>query len=608
MAQLATLLQQASQNFQQNNFSGVETICQKILATIPNQPDALHILAMAKLRLGSVKSGEQLFEQAIKVQSNNPSLYFNYANHLLSKGQFNKAVELYRKCLQLQPQNANAHYNLGLAATNAEDYNLALQHLQQAKKLQPKNLNIAIALGNAYKRNSDFDNAIDQFDQVINEQADNFQAWFNKGSTLRTKGEPDAALACYQKIKKQGAQSAEFHFNLGCAYYDLNQIDQASQSLQKAIEIHPEYVLAHETLNKLKWETAETESFNESYLKVTPTLSAPSLPLTYSFISQLLFTKQYEQAIAETNRALKTFGNVPSLTHVLATLHTYTKTPENWREKCLFWFQSCVNSEPDNTRFRIDLANQYIAVHEYKKALAHLDIAAKLEPNNQEVWAYLGICWRLTGDERGAWLNNYQTLVKKHRIVAPAHYDNLEHFLNEVKTCLNQLHLAEKSPLDQSVRMGSQTTGHLLLKPIKVIQELNLAIREQTQAYLQALPVDTTHPFLSRNHRTFKIEGSWSVNLRDQGFHTNHIHPHGWLSAPVYISIPQIMSAQDPEQQGWIKFGETSLDMGENEEVAMSLCPTAGDIVFFPSYMWHGTFPFAASQSRMTTALDIQPV
>jgi hypothetical protein len=36
--------------------------------------------------------------------------------------------------------------------------------------------------------------------------------------------------------------------------------------------------------------------------------------------------------------------------------------------------------------------------------------------------------------------------------------------------------------------------------------------------------------------------------------------------------------------------------------------PEPGMLVLFPSYMWHGTVPFAGKQSRLTVAMDIVPV
>ena len=35
--------------------------------------------------------------------------------------------------------------------------------------------------------------------------------------------------------------------------------------------------------------------------------------------------------------------------------------------------------------------------------------------------------------------------------------------------------------------------------------------------------------------------------------------------------------------------------------------PAAGMLVLFPSYMWHGTVPFATGAPRLTAAFDVVP-
>ncbi|WP_371186241.1 2OG-Fe(II) oxygenase family protein [Thalassotalea maritima] len=607
MTNLANALQQAATAFSQNNFPLVKQLCQRILSAVSEQPDALHMLAMVDSRLGQHQSAETLFKKALNRQQTNPSLYFNFANHTLAQKKFTDAIKLYQQCIAIDSAHYNAHYNLGIAATHNNQLPLAIKHLVKAVELQPNNANIDIALGIAYKNNDEYKKAIEAFDKAIQNDNQNFNAWFNKGSTLRATGDSAQALACYQQIAVSGEQRADYHFSLGCVYYDLNRFTEAEQSLTRALTIEPEFVLAHETLSKLRWEINRDNDFTSSYPKAKQAISHASLPLTYSYISQLLLSKQYHKAFAESELAIEQFGQTPELLHIKATSYTFIKPSEDWRERCLQWFETCVKMSPNNVRFRIDLASQYIHLQDYTSALAHLQQALNIAPHDQEVWSYMGICWRLTGDDRACWLNDYKRLVKTHTLIAPKGYDNLEHFLAELKGYLTNLHQANKSPLDQSVRQGSQTAGHLLLKSEPIIQQLNHAIEQQVSLYLAELPQDVKHPFLQRNNQRFKIAGSWSVKLKDNGFHSNHIHPAGWLSAPVYIATPDVMSNNDSDKQGWIKFGETSLELANKEQVALSVCPQPGQIIFFPSYMWHGTNPFHAPQSRITTALDIQP-
>ena len=59
---------------------------------------------------------------------------------------------------------------------------------------------------------------------------------------------------------------------------------------------------------------------------------------------------------------------------------------------------------------------------------------------------------------------------------------------------------------------------------------------------------------------------------------------------------------------GWIKFGETNINLGEREHIGKILQPKEGHLVLFPSYMFHGTVPFPSNEVRTTIAFDVMPV
>ena len=92
--------------------------------------------------------------------------------------------------------------------------------------------------------------------------------------------------------------------------------------------------------------------------------------------------------------------------------------------------------------------------------------------------------------------------------------------------------------------------------------------------------------------------------MRDQGFHTNHIHPRGWISSVYYVAVPD---AVEDGQQGWLKFGEPSFATPMNDTIRRMVKPAPGRLVLFPSYMWHGTVPFRSDTARTTIAFDAVP-
>jgi hypothetical protein len=53
------------------------------------------------------------------------------------------------------------------------------------------------------------------------------------------------------------------------------------------------------------------------------------------------------------------------------------------------------------------------------------------------------------------------------------------------------------------------------------------------------------------------------VRLSAQGFHTNHMHPKGWISSALYIAVPdEVTGASD--DAGYIQFGAPEAKLGLN--------------------------------------------
>mgnify|MGYP006206063359 CR=1 FL=1 len=96
------------------------------------------------------------------------------------------------------------------------------------------------------------------------------------------------------------------------------------------------------------------------------------------------------------------------------------------------------------------------------------------------------------------------------------------------------------------------------------------------------------------------------MRLSSAGYHTNHMHPEGWMSSALYVALPdEVRSARN--QAGHIQFGVPLLDRDLALSPRRVLKPGVGRLVLFPSYMWHGTIPFHSQQPRLTVAFDLLP-
>jgi tetratricopeptide (TPR) repeat protein len=217
------------------------------------------------------------------------------------------------------------------------------------------------------------------------------------------------------------------------------------------------------------------------------------------------------------------------------------------------------------------------------------------------IWPYASLAWRLAVDERAEWLEGDDRFVSVTDLTPDLPP------LDQLAATLRGLHVAKGEYLDQSVRGGTQTDGPLLSRIDPIIRQLRGAIVKAVQRYVDQLPpLDPRHPLLSqRRHRRLRFSGSWSVRLRSGGRHSNHVHPQGWISSALYISLPDHVPGE-AQDAGWFTLGEPHDILGIDLPFNRKIEPKPGQLVLFPSWMWHGTLPFTEGE-RLTVAFDVRP-
>ena len=219
-------------------------------------------------------------------------------------------------------------------------------------------------------------------------------------------------------------------------------------------------------------------------------------------------------------------------------------------------------------------------------------------PKAADVWPYAETVWRTSGDPRLEWLTGHPRLVSvidlRERIFA----------IPGLVDLLRSLHTRSGRYLNQSVRGGSQTDGPLFsrIEPeIRALRALIVSAVEEHVARFETLPDD--HPQkLANAGKSIRFSGSWSVRLVDGGFHTSHVHPRGWISSALYLALPEERSGNE----GSLALGEPPAELGLDLEATRMIEPKLGQLVLFPSWMWHGTRPFPSGE-RLTVAFDVAP-
>ncbi len=93
--------------------------------------------------------------------------------------------------------------------------------------------------------------------------------------------------------------------------------------------------------------------------------------------------------------------------------------------------------------------------------------------------------------------------------------------------------------------------------------------------------------------------------MKKQGNLLAHMHKHGWISGSIYLRIPE----KAKENEGDIKFSTHGGDYPHDNKLFPSKIVDLkkGNIVMFPSSLFHSTIPFSSNEDRITLAFDVIP-
>jgi tetratricopeptide (TPR) repeat protein len=590
--------------------------------------------AIKSLQSGDWQSAVQYAEKAIQLSSAHPELFHILAMALKSGGEFPRAIQAFQQCLKLQPKHAIARGNFANLLYQLNDFPNAEIHYKRALLDKPDHLdvakNLAILLGLKMQRYDEALNTLSPFkdpasrlisadilakkgeqqgaleivEGLLSQAPENVELLLRRGRLLRELGFSKQAIETLAPFAEQLAQHPEYLYLMACLNYDEDHPDETEKLLLATLDIQPNNLDAHQVLNQLYWEEQRDQDFLASYQRLRDA-NQYDVAARMSELTSLFNAKQLDRAAELIQEGRRLDGDLPQYLHAEGALASRRSDLDS-AERLL---RLAAQQGPSLPRWQLDLASVLIKQGNYQEALDQLQPLLKMVPDNQELWAYIGLCWRLMEDEKYHWLYDLEHLVDYRPLPIPANYDSSEHFFSALQRSLKTLHKSARQPLDQSVDGGTQSMGNLFAQHDPVIQDYKRALTTRVQHYLDGLPKgDSSHPFYRRLTGQFRFSGAWSVCLSGEGFHTNHIHPEGWLSGPCYINVPSICRPDDPEQKGWVTMGETSLDLKEREHTALALCPEQGMSLLFPSYMWHGTRKFGGGEERITAPCDVMPI
>ena len=476
------------------------------------------------------------------------------------KGQTEEAIKTYEKALQVNLNSPETHFNLGLVFHRLGRNKEANTSYQKAISLKPDFINAYFNLGLVYQNVQDYKKATENYQKAIELQPNFHEAIGALGTTLQAQGKLEEAIQRYQKALSI-QPDAKNHFNLAAGFRTQGSLDLAIEHFEKSLSIDDKNSHALTSLGDALWHKGKTKEalrkFNQA-LVINPDNSIANYNLAV-FLSD---NNDLEKAL----------------------IHFQNSKIYDWQERSLY----CLYK-----------------TEQYDKFKAELDTIIKNKKNDSPFLATLSKHYAINFKQ------DDQYNFCRSPLDFAGHMSIKE--LTEpgsplLKELLNDIEKEEISKRTQSrLHHGNQSAGNLFKRSENSFKILSKLIAKAIQNYYeQNKEKDKESIFVNQFPDKIEFNSSWYVKMQSGGHLDSHIHEEGWVSGSVYLSIPK--EKKDPNE------GAIELSLhGDNYPKKHDNFPTktipveVGDVVFFPSSVFHRTIPFTSNEKRICIAFDLKP-
>ena len=481
--------------------------------------------------------------------------------NLLNSGQLQQAETQAKQLIATHPNTFILHHALSLSLDGQQKYTEAAISYQNALKLQPekfgqKSADLLFNLGIALTQLNRLDEAANAYTQAIKLQANFFEAYGNLGTIFQRQGKLNDAINSYQAGLKINPQDARGHFNLGTVLRDSGDLAAAVISYQKAIQLFPNYTDAHNNLGETLRDQGNMEAAVKSY-QAALARNANHANANYNMAEFLMLAKQYDEAI--------TFFERSQL--------------DDWQARKLY----CLYKAEKFDAFK-----------------ANRDALAGGMPNNSPFIATLSAHYSINTNQQ----DNYNFCKNGLEFV----YQNNMVSSSLVAELLNDINHADIAERKQGrLTNGQQSAGNLFKRPEASFRKLAELIKQEFVRYKQQF-AEADCMLIKTFPTECEFTSSWYVKMQQGGHLNAHIHEIGWLSGAVYLAMPPKNGPEGAFEYGLhgddypILAPKTTADFPTQQ-----ILPNVGDIVLFPSSLFHRTIPFNASEPRICIAFDLKP-
>lgn len=208
-----------------------------VLSKEPTHFDALQLLATTHAQLGRHQQAMALFEKALMIDQNNPTVFSNMGLSQRALEQSADAFDSFQKALTIDDGHFLALCNLTEMLIEQERYDEALPVCQVGAARHQSHAIFLYREGQAQEGLGQFQKALQCYEKTVQIDPQNLDARFRAGNMYALMRQFDQAQLVFDQILVTNPLTPAVHLNKGATYVDMGESSAAIESYSRALNI-----------------------------------------------------------------------------------------------------------------------------------------------------------------------------------------------------------------------------------------------------------------------------------------------------------------------------------------------------------------------------------
>lgn len=461
------------------------------------------------------------------------------------------------------PRSDFCYHLLGLIQKKEKDYSNALGSFYKAKEINPNSSGTLNNIGELLFLTNKREDAISCFIDLTKINPDYIKGWINLAISYQNAGLLEKSEECYKKALN--LNPIDKIANLG--FCELLRIDgkndEVIKNLKNLSTHFPNEKIINSTYARSLYEGGRESEALKLYEKISNDFPNDKDALHNQVVIQKKIRKNYDKGLEIAFKLEEIDPNLETTKELILELFM--------QKKDIKGYIKYYNSLEDNMKLNrtIDAMTNYIA-HQTDDSVDPVFCSKPLE--------------YIFRTKLSDFCSSSKELIKDLKSDIKNKYNVWEPNLN-------------------STIGGHQTMKNLFLYEEKSFSELLKILRLLIDKY--KVHFSNSESFMIKDWPKNTSVHSWAVTLSKNGHQNAHIHPDGWLSGVLYLQVPKMK-----KNEGSIFFTSLGYDypnINKKKILKKFIKPEEGDLVLFPSSLFHGTVPTTSETERISLAFDIKP-